>query len=190
MNENNKEFFEKLSAPFTKKDGTPDVKYRILKGSTVVPYISAIQVINRLNSVCGYGRWNDITNEVAGGDKAMLCTLTIRLPDDTEVSHDGVGAPSNVHSFKGMHSDALKRAALKFGIGMHEKQLPNLTLNQIQGKPATQDGRVLVGDAISAYINDGNPSRIFLTSLYKSLLPEKQKALGDKFKELWEMIIS
>jgi len=187
----NKEFFDKLSAPFLTPDGKPDVKYRVLKGSTVVPYITVQQIIKRLNEVAGYSGWEDNTQEIASGEKAMLCTLTIRPPEGAEISHDGIGAPSNTHSFKGMHSDALKRAALKFGIGMHEKELPNLTLNMVQGKPATEDGRkLLTAEEISGYINHGTPYRIHLTNLYRSLSEKKQKELSNDFTALWSKIVS
>jgi hypothetical protein len=94
-------------------------KYRVMnvtkakdKGS-VAFYIDARDVMDRLDEVVGCENWQDKYTVLAFNDSqwAVECTLVVNGVAKTDV---GVGdAP------KDAYSDALKRAAVKFGIGRY-----------------------------------------------------------------------
>jgi hypothetical protein len=85
-------------------------------GGLIVAYIDARLVVERLNLIVPH-LWHDAYRPVGGGQ--MWCDLTI---DDITRSDVGEGAG------KGLVSDALKRAAVKFGIGVSLYATPKLTL--------------------------------------------------------------
>lgn len=90
-----------------------------------VAYIDARDVENRLDEVVGIANWSDNYEELPSG--AVRCTLSLRI-DGEWVSKQDVGGESeqkDVHDrVKACHSDALKRAAVKWGIGRYLYSLP------------------------------------------------------------------
>lgn len=159
----------RLAEPFP-----PDeVKFRVGGGSTILAYIDARQVVERLNEVVGAANWSDVyhpttvtetevkdvTSYAAVGIKAqeqglndeevfwrkngkitglkdksfaeyeyhdiryggVQCDLTV-----LGITKSDVGSPSMAEQLKGATSDALKRAAVKFGIGMYLYDLKDL----------------------------------------------------------------
>jgi hypothetical protein len=84
--------------------------HRDQRGGIVVAYIDARLVIERLNLVVGLNWW-DKYDEFIG---ATRCRLSVRGYDGT-TTHEDVGAGNDP---KARVSDALKRAAVKFGIGV------------------------------------------------------------------------
>ena len=97
-------------------------------------HIDARQVMQRLDSVVGAGGWSDEYQPSAIG-KGVECRLTV-----LGVSKVDVGVPSNTEPEKGAYSDALKRAAVKFGIGRHLYEIPTQWLEfdgwKITGHPS------------------------------------------------------
>lgn len=79
-------------------------------------YIDARDVQNRLDTVCGVANWSDKYVETEKG--RIICTLSIRIDGEWIAKSDGAG-DSDVESEKGAISDALKRAAVKWGIGRY-----------------------------------------------------------------------
>lgn len=117
----------KLAEPFPEEDVKWLPAFGIKepgKPTPVLAYVDARMVVNRLNEVVGAENWSDsyreviITTEKEGKDKAVAtlagieCTLTI-----LGVSKTDVGTISFSDEVKGAYSDALKRAAVKFGVG-------------------------------------------------------------------------
>lgn len=90
------------------------------KGGLLVAYIDARLVIERLDTVVG-PLWSD-HYELIPGTKAILCELTI-----DGVTRSDVG--ESTHSVKGTVSDALKRAAVHFGIGLSVYAMSQVRLN-------------------------------------------------------------
>jgi hypothetical protein len=102
-----------LAAPFSESE----IRWRKgTRGGLMLPYITAASVIRRLNDVLGIDGWWDRYRVQSDG--AVLCRLTI-LVGGHWVSREDVGVPSTTEGQKGSRSDALKRAARKFGIGLH-----------------------------------------------------------------------
>src|SRR5579875_669650 len=88
-------------------------------------YLDARAVMQRLDSVFGVGGWKDAYQLVAGG--SVVCTLSIKV-DDEWVEKTDVGSPSEQpddgDKLKAAFSDALKRGAIKCGIGRYLYRLP------------------------------------------------------------------
>jgi len=160
---------ERLSEPFP----IEELNFRVGGGNTVLAYLDARQVIERLNGVIGAENWHDsyhpttvtetevkdVTSVAAVQSKiselgldekdvfwfkqgkitglkdksfaeyeyndikygGMQCDLTI-----LGVTKADVGSPSMADQLKGATSDALKRAAVKFGIGAYLYDLKGL----------------------------------------------------------------
>lgn len=84
-------------------------------------FIDARDVMDRLDAVCGPGNWQDSYSETPKG--RLICTLTLRIGDEWISKSDGAG-DTDVEGDKGAISDALKRAAVKWGIGRYLYSLP------------------------------------------------------------------
>lgn len=117
------------AAPHLRRPFTPAaVKFKVQAtwpkdnptGGLVVAYIDARLVVERLNLVCPH-LWVDEYQPVQGG---LLCRLTV----DGLTRHD-IGEGQG----KGLFSDALKRAAVKFGVGVSLYAIP-------QSFISTEDG--------------------------------------------------
>ncbi|HZA18959.1 MAG TPA: Rad52/Rad22 family DNA repair protein [Pseudonocardiaceae bacterium] len=112
-----------LRRPFT----THAVQFRILEGrdgkrANCAAYITARTAIDRLNHVCP-ALWSDHFEEVPGG---LRCDITI-----DGITRSDVGWSSGTSSampFKALYSDAFKRAAVKFGVGVSLYALPAMVL--------------------------------------------------------------
>ncbi len=81
------------------------------KRALVVPYVDARAVLDRLDEVVGTHGWQDSYEVLYAheGNFAVKCRLTVM-----DVTKEDVGEGD---SLKAAFSDALKRAAVKFGIG-------------------------------------------------------------------------
>lgn len=78
-------------------------------------YIDARNVMDRLDQVCGAADWQD-RYEFHGA--RTICYLSIKIDGEWVTKADGAG-DSDVEAEKGAISDALKRAAVKWGIGRY-----------------------------------------------------------------------
>jgi hypothetical protein len=79
-------------------------------------YIDARDVMDRLDAVCGAENWQDRYEETPKG--RLICTLSINIEGYWVNKSDGAG-DTDVEGDKGAISDALKRAAVKWGIGRY-----------------------------------------------------------------------
>jgi len=84
-------------------------------------YIDARDVMDRLDSVVGFENWQD-RYEFHG--PRTICYLSLRIDGEWVTKADGAG-DSDVESEKGAISDALKRAAVKWGVGRYLYHLPS-----------------------------------------------------------------
>lgn len=110
------DLFNRLMEPFH-----PDnVRSRTGTGGKNYDYLTARSVMNRLDDACGPEAWWD---DYVASEKSVLCRLTIRLPDGTQVTKCDVGGFAGMSDTaddeKSGYSDAFKRAAVKFGIGRY-----------------------------------------------------------------------
>ena len=123
----NKETLEILSKPFDPKE--VEVKIQAVNKdrtrAQVVAYVDARTVLDRLDEAVGPTGWSDaydVLSDKTDGDGRRLvevrCALTV-----CDVSKEDVGEGD---SLKAAFSDALKRAAVKFGIGRYLYRLPKV----------------------------------------------------------------
>ena len=109
-----------LSAPFEQRD----VKFKpqMVKNNRclAMAYIDARLIQDRLDQVLGVENWQDKYNILADG--SVMCRLRLNLGGHWITKTD-VGSPSEQPDsgdrLKAAFSDALKRAAVKFGIGRY-----------------------------------------------------------------------
>jgi len=119
--------WDRLKEPFTDEE----IEWRVQQcgqkngrvWAILVPYIQARAIMDRLDDVTGPENWTD-TYTLVNTDKesGFLCTLGIHVPVDGEMRwiYRQDGAPTtNIEAIKGGISDALKRAAVKFGMGRY-----------------------------------------------------------------------
>jgi hypothetical protein len=112
------ELFDALSEPFPLEY----IEWRV--GSTnsdkskglALCYVDARAVMDRLDSVCGPAGWQ--CNYSHQTPAVVICNLGILIGDDWVWKADGAGA-TDVEGEKGMLSDALKRAAVRWGVGRY-----------------------------------------------------------------------
>jgi len=81
-------------------------------------YLDARDVMDRLDEVCGQDRWQSHFEETAKG--RIICRISIDTTGrgDWVTKSDGAG-DTDVEGEKGALSDALKRAAVSWGIGRY-----------------------------------------------------------------------
>jgi hypothetical protein len=114
-----------LAAPFAADQ--VDWKAQAVSGNRAlaVPYIDARTVMDRLDRVLGPGNWWDAYTVQPCG--SVVCRLTIVI-EGACVTKEDVGSPSEQSDkgdqLKAAFSDALKRAAVKWGIGRYLYSLP------------------------------------------------------------------
>lgn len=98
-------------------------------------YIDARDVMDRLDTVCGPGNWQNRYSETATG--RVLCEIGICIDGAWVWKSDGAGNTA-VEGEKGGISDALKRAAVLWGIGRYLYRLDSpwvkCTVNQKNNK--------------------------------------------------------
>ncbi len=88
----------------------------------IVAYVSARVVEERLDTVVGVGGWSfELEPLVVAGDELRVARGRLSIYG---VAKDDIGRASNWEPSKGCASDALKRAAVKWGIGRYLYNLP------------------------------------------------------------------
>ena len=125
MNVDSKQLSLALTAPFPLE--AIHFKPLSVKGNRALAaaFIDARAVMQRLDCVFGVGGWQDAYQIVNGG--SVVCTLSVKV-DGEWIDKTDVGSPSEQpddgDKLKAAFSDALKRAAIKLGIGRYLYRLP------------------------------------------------------------------
>jgi hypothetical protein len=126
--------------------------FRDNSGATLISYIDARLVIERLNHVTAI--WED--RYVPLGNNAAECSLTVCGVTRRDVGV-GQGMTPDVIQ-KAMFSDALKRAAVKFGIGVSLYALPPIRL-RVGSKPSelrtSGNGKPIVDEKTTEALRKG-----------------------------------
>lgn len=115
--------FEKLGAPFADEE----LKWRaqqVYKGrdgnpprALVVPYVKSRAIMDRLDSVLGWERWENVVSELPGG--GILQGIKIWLSDNHSITKFDGADRTNFEPTKGGISSAFKRAAVLLNIGRY-----------------------------------------------------------------------
>ncbi len=95
----------------------PESKIRWRKGGggAELAYITARDVMDRFDETVGVANWQTKYQWI--GDR-MICELSVKIDGEWITKSDGAD-DSNIEGAKGGISDALKRAAVLFGIGRY-----------------------------------------------------------------------
>lgn len=113
-----------LSAPFPVETIHWRAQALSKNGSALaLAYLDARDVMDRLDEVCGPAGWSTYNDETAKG--RVLCKLSIKVDGEWITKTDGAGDTA-VEGEKGGISDALKRAAVQWGIGRYLYDLSNV----------------------------------------------------------------
>lgn len=123
-------------------------------GANCVAYIDARDVMNRLDEVCGVGGWQSKYDSHNGN---LYCSIGVKVGEDWVWKTD-CGSESNVEKEKGEASDALKRAAVQWGVGRFLYDLPIKKLKTKQNNnkwyPVDNNGNILYSkEDLTAFIN-------------------------------------
>lgn len=102
----------------------------------VVGYIDARLVMERLNLVTG-GLWSEKPIRIEGQSNALMYELTVLDQPHIDIGI-GQGGTDDM-KLKALHSDALKRAAVRFGVGVSLYAMPRFTLPVTEGGATTED---------------------------------------------------
>jgi hypothetical protein len=114
-----------LATPFDPKEVR--FKPHVVQGNRALAlaYVDARVIQDRLDDVLGVEGWQDEYECLPDG--SVICRLRLRLGDEWVTKMD-VGGPSEQPDggdrMKAAFSDALKRAAVKFGVGRYLYRLP------------------------------------------------------------------
>jgi len=117
---------DQLARPFE----ATEVKWKaqVVRGNRAlsVAYVDARVVMDRLDAVFGVGGWQDAYAELPA-TKSVVCKLRVKIGQDW-VEKSDVGSqsdqPDEGDRMKSAFSDALKRAAVHFGVGRYLYRLP------------------------------------------------------------------
>jgi hypothetical protein len=121
------EVTEALAAPFDPKE----VRFKpaVVTGrrALALAYVDARVIQDRLDEVLGVAGWHDEYECLPNG--SVVCRLRLRLGEEWITKMDVGGQseqPDEGDRYKAAFSDALKRAAVKYGIGRYLYRLPQL----------------------------------------------------------------
>ena len=123
--------------------------------ASCVAYIDARDVQQRLDDVCGPENWQ-VKYEVI--NNRLFASIGIKCGEEWVWKQD-VGTESNMEKEKGQASDAMKRAAVNWGVGrfLYSLKIIYLKANAVKSDgvwphPVTDDGKRIWD--ITAHINE------------------------------------
>lgn len=111
----------------------------------VLLYVDARSVMGRLDSAEDVAMWED-KHEFISENKGCVykCTLTIHFKDGAVATHEDVGFGDE---HKDAVSDALKRAAVKFGVGRYLYDAPNVWRELKNKSTFVDEDKIIAGMA-------------------------------------------
>lgn len=127
---------DKLTRPFMDEE----VSWREDRGDSILCYVDARAVQQRLDDVVGLENWQCRYREQPSG--RLICGISIRINKEWVEKEDGAGNPSmrgqnaESHAAKGGISGAFKRAAVPWGIARHLYYLGDTKPTLSNGYPA------------------------------------------------------
>lgn len=120
---NAQDVFQRLGAPFSDEE----IEWRaqqVFEGrngnppkALIVPYVQSRAIMNRLDEVVGWNRWENVVEELQGG--GILQGIRIWLSDTRSITKWDGADRTNIEATKGGISSAFKRAAVLLNIGRY-----------------------------------------------------------------------
>lgn len=145
------------------------------EGAIIVGYIDARLVSERLNMVVG-GAWSEKPVRVGDRPDALMYELTV-----FDTTHVDVGISQGATEgmkLKGVHSDALKRTAVRFGVGVPLYAMPEVRLDVTSDGAEKADGTPTIkrrSDGKPGYLSQAVEAH--LRKVYEDWLKDE----GDQF---------
>lgn len=96
--------------------------------ATILPYVDARAIMDRLDEVVGQSNWKDHYKHL---DDGVECHLSIRIGSEWVTKVDG-SPETKVEAFKGGYSKSLVRAAVKWGIGRGLYDMPIMYAKEVE----------------------------------------------------------
>jgi len=127
---------DKLTRPFMDEE----VYWRLDRGNSILCYVDARSIMERLDKTVGSENWQCTYLEMPSG--RVICKLGIRINKEWIWKEDGAGNPSmhgqnaESHAAKGGLSNALKRAAVVWGLARHLYDLGDTKVQMSNTLPA------------------------------------------------------
>lgn len=140
-----KELTDALKEPFPAEDIDWRVSYADANKegkvfASMVAYIDARAVQNRLDEVCGVGGWWNQSPQYANGGNGVNQGITIRLPESGDITKWDGADQTDIEAVKGGLSGAFKRAAVLWGIGRYLYDIEQAYTAPQSDKPQDMDG--------------------------------------------------
>ena len=172
---------------------TPQWKpdHKVGKNFSMICYHDARDVQNLLDAVCGPENWQ---NEPRNIDGKLYMGIGINIEGEGWVWKFDIGTESNVAKEKGEASDALKRAAVQWGVFRYTYSVPEILLPIApDGKnPMTHTGKILYTPEQRAFycngINQGAGTLRRIYSQYKDVIDGA--GLRDSLIKIGELLAS
>lgn len=126
---------QKLTDPFENED----IEWRIQQANgpagwgMVLAYVTNRAIQERLDEVVGPDKWKNEYKEWHG--TSQLCGISIKIDNEWITKWDGADA-THIEATKGGLSDAMKRAAVQWGIGRYLYRLDATFVKLVAEKPA------------------------------------------------------
>lgn len=145
----------------------------------VIPYVTNRAIQERLDEVCSVEGWkNEFTD--TPNSKGILCGISIKFGtgENTEwiTKFDGA-QESDIEAVKGGLSNAMKRAAVQWGIGRYLYRLEAVILTPLDKQPAEMADYIMTPVKI-----EGKRTRIYFKrpNLPKWAIPETDESDNDE----------
>ncbi len=130
-----------LAAPFDPQD----IEWRVQQAggfdkkpwAMVLAYVTNRAIMERLDEVVGIANWRNEYQPAPDG--GIMCGLSIRIGDDWVTKWDGA-ENTQVEAVKGGLSNAMKRAAVQWGIGRYLYKLESNFVSLAPVKPSDMTG--------------------------------------------------
>lgn len=134
-----------LAAPFPPED----IKHRQGPGGKQLPYVTARAIQDRLDAVCGPHNWKNEFRPWEVGTPGVLCGLSIKIGDEWVTKWDGA-EQTDIEAMKGGLSDAMKRAAVQWGLGRYLYQDGAVADGKAPQRPAETRSPVSPSPAVAS----------------------------------------
>lgn len=141
---------DQLQEPF---DPLSDIEWRVQQTgkdrqgrpwASVLAYITNRAIMERLDSVFGIGGWQN--EYIPLPDGGIICGIKCKIEENWIIKYDGADK-SAIEPTKGGLSNAMKRAAVQWGMGRYLYRLQTTFVNLKPGRPENDD-------QIHAYIKE------------------------------------
>lgn len=140
-------FKEQLQKPFPPED----IEWRVQQSgydkngkawAMIMPYVTNRAIQDRLDEVFGVMGWS---NQLTPVGDSFLCGITVTNENGTVTKWDGADQ-TDVESFKGGISNAMKRAGVQFGIGRYLYKLDTCFADLMENRGGTFKVKIVSKD--------------------------------------------